>query len=164
MSATNPLTTRNNTVSFKQFFPKSNPIKFLPESCRSGTYQTLSARILQVLYISDKPVRFCQIRQFLQIHTFSSKVLLGFRHFLPSYFHDLAFSSKLLPRSGIFFQHLPKFRHFLQDLARSCKIRHFVPRSSKIPARIMYLSSKILEDKSDRFLQKMYGSSTGVLL
>ena len=36
-------------------------IRFLQESCRSETYQTLSARILQVSYVSDKLVRFCQI-------------------------------------------------------------------------------------------------------
>ena len=51
------------------------PIHFLQESCRSGTYQTLSARILQVSYISDKPVRFWQIRHFLQIQTFLARFL-----------------------------------------------------------------------------------------
>ena len=122
-------------------------------------------------------------------------------------------ASKLLPRSGNFFQVTSKIRYFLARsckarhfLARSCKTRHFLARSSKIPARIMpgfqvtskirqflpsyfqdqifsckdlqdqtfsckifqdtcknnALSSKILEVKSDRFLQKMYGSSTGV--
>ena len=56
-----------------------------------------------------------------------------------------AFSSKLLPRSGIFFQVTSKIRYFLARscktrhfLARSCKTRHYLPRSSKIPARIMH--------------------------
>ena len=58
---------------------------------------------------------------------FTSKIT----HFLPSFFQDQAFSSKLLAR----------FTDFLQDLARSdisCKIRHFLARSSQMPARIMH--------------------------
>ena len=40
------------------------PFHILQESRRSGTFQTVSARILQVSYIPDKPVRFWQIRFF----------------------------------------------------------------------------------------------------
>ena len=72
------------------------------------------------------------------------------RHFLPRYFQDQAFSSKLLPRSDT----------FLQDLAYqifSCKIFQDTCKNNA-------LSSKILEVKSERFLQKMYGSSTGVVI
>ena len=54
--------------------PSRTPVHFLQVSCRSGTYQTLYVRILQVSYISDKPVRFWQIRHFLQIQ----KVLARF--------------------------------------------------------------------------------------
>ena len=58
-----------------QVYPSRTPIHFLQESCRSGIYQTLSARILQVPYISDKLVRFWQIRHFLQIQTFLARFL-----------------------------------------------------------------------------------------
>ena len=113
------------------------------------------------------------------IQAFSSKLLLSrFRHFLPSYFQDQAFSSKILPRSDIFFQVTSKIRHFLpsyfqdqifsckilQDQTFSCKILQDQTLSSKIfqdTCKNNALSSKILEVKSDRFLQEMYGSSTG---
>ena len=113
-----------------------------------------------------------------KIQAFSSKLLSRFRHFLPRYFQDQAFSSKLLPRSGIFFQVTSKIRHFLpsyfqdqifsckilQDQTFSCKILQDQTLSSKIfqdTCKNNALSSKILEVKSDRFLQEMYGSSTG---
>ena len=106
--------------------------------------------------------------------------ILKFRHFFPSYFQDQAFSSKIFPRSGIFFQVTSKIRHFLPSTS---KIRHFLPsyyQDSHISCKILQdqifsskifqdtcknnaLSSKILEVKSDRFLQKIYGSSTGVV-
>ena len=113
-----------------------------------------------------------------KIQAFSSKLLLSrFRHFLPSYFQDQAFSSKILPRSDIFFQVTSKIRHFLpsyfqdqifsckilQDQTFSCKILQDQTLSSKIfqdTCKNNALSSKILEVKSDRFLQEMYGSST----
>ena len=102
------------------------------------------------------------------------------RHFLPRYFQNQAFSSKILPRSDIFFQVTSKIRHFLpsyfqdqifsckilQDQTFSCKILQDQTLSSKIfqdTCKNNALSSKILEVKSDRFLQEMYGSSTGVL-
>ena len=47
----------------------------MQESCRSSTYQTISARILQVSYILDKYVRFWQITHFLQIQTFLARFL-----------------------------------------------------------------------------------------
>ena len=125
-----------------------------------------------------------------KIQAFSSKLLLSrFRHFLPSYFQDQAFSSKILPRSDIFFQVTSKIRHFLpsyfqyqifsckilqdqtfsckilQDQTFSCKILQDQTLSFKIfqdTCKNNALSSKILEVKSDRFLQEMYGSSTGV--
>ena len=105
-----------------------------------------------------------------KIQAFSSKLLLSmFRHFLPSYFQDQAFSSKILPRSDIFFQVTSKIRHFLpsyfQDQIFSCKILQDQALSSKIfrdTCKNNALSSKILEVKSDRFLQEMYGSSTRV--
>ena len=113
-----------------------------------------------------------------KIQAFSSKLLSRFRHFLPRYFQDQTFSSKLLPRSGIFFQVTSKIRHFLPsyfqdqifsckilpDQTISCKILQDQTLSSKIfqdTCKNNALSSKILEVKSDRFLQKMYGSSTG---
>ena len=113
-----------------------------------------------------------------KIQAFSSKLLSRFRHFLPRYFQDQAFSSKLLPRWGIFFQVTSKIRHFLpsyfqdqifsckilQDQTFSCKILQDQTLSSKIfqdTCKNNALSSKILEVKSDRFLQEMYGSSTG---
>ena len=68
-----------------------------------------------------------------------------------------AFSSKIHPRSGIFFKLLPRFTHFLQNLPRS---DNFFQDTCKNNA----LSSKILEVKFDRFLRKMYWSSTGVVL
>ena len=102
-----------------------------------------------------------------KIQAFSSKLLSRFRQFLPSYFQDQAFSSKLLPRSGIFFQVISKIRHFLpnyfQDSHISCKILQDQTFSSKIfqdTCKNNALSSKIFEVKSDRFLQKFYGSST----
>ena len=52
--------------SFWLLIRSRTPKHFLQESCRSGTCQTLSARILQVFYNSDKPVRYCQMRHFLQ--------------------------------------------------------------------------------------------------
>ena len=56
------------------------------------------------------------------------------------------------PRSGIFFQ----------DQTFSCKIFQDSDISCKIPARIMHcLACIFLEVKSDRFLQKKPGSSTG---
>ena len=117
-----------------------------------------------------------------KIQAFSSTLLLSrFRHFLPSYFQDQAFSSKILPRSDIFFQVTSKIRHFLpsyfqdqifsckilQDQTFSCKILQDQTLSSKIfqdTCKNNALSSKILEVKSDRFLQEMYGSSTGVIM
>ena len=115
-----------------------------------------------------------------------------FRLFFSIYFQDSsiffqvtlklqAFSSKLLPRSGIFFQDTSKIRHFLpsyfqvqifsckilQDQTFSCKILQDQTLSSKIfqdTCKNNALSSKILEVKSDRFLQERYGSSTGVLM
>ena len=100
------------------------------------------------------------------------------RHFLPRYFQNQAFSSKILPRSDIFFQVTSKIRHFLpsyfqdqifsckilQDQTFSCKILQDQTLSSKIfqdTCKNNALSSKILEVKSDRFLQEMYRSSTG---
>ena len=104
-----------------------------------------------------------------KIQAFSSKLLLSrFRHFLPSYFQDQAFSSKILPRSDIFFQVTSKIRHFLpsyfQDQIFSCKILQDQTFSCKIfqyTCKNNALSSNILEVKSARFLQEMYGSSTG---
>ena len=114
-----------------------------------------------------------------KIQAFSSKLLLSrFRHFLPSYFQDQAFSSKILPRSDIFFQVTSKIRLFLpsyfqdqifsckilQDQTFSCKILQDQTLASKIfqdTCKNNALSSKILEVKSDRFLQERYGSSTG---
>ena len=84
-----------------------------------------------------------------KIQAFSSKLLprsgiffqvtSKIRHFLPSYFQDRAFSSKLLPGSGIFF-HITSKIHTI--VARSCKTKSFLPRSSKIPARIMHCLSR----------------------
>ena len=105
-------------------------------------------------------------------------IVSRFRLFLPRYFQDRAFSSKILPRSGIFFQDTSKIRHFLpsyfqdqiisckilQDQTFSCKIFQDQTFSCKIfqdTCKNNALSSKILEVKSDRFLQKTYGSSTG---
>ena len=113
-----------------------------------------------------------------KIQAFSSMLLSRFRHSLPSYFQDQAFSSKILPKSDIFFQVTSKIRHFLpgyfqdqilsckvlQDQTFSCKILQDQTFSCKIfqdTCKNNALSSKILEVKSDRFLQKMYGSSTG---
>ena len=114
---------------------------------------------------------------YFQYQAFSSKILprsdiffqvtSKIRHFLPSYFQDQIFSSKLLPRSGIFFQVTSKIRSFckiLQDQTFSCKILQDQTLSSKIfqdACKNNALSSKILEVKSDIFLQEMYGSSTG---
>ena len=61
------------------------------------------------------------------------------RHFLPSYFQD---------------SHI--FCKILQDQTFSSKIFQDTCKNNA-------LYSKILEVKSDRFLQKMYGSSTGVI-
>ena len=114
-----------------------------------------------------------------KIQAFSSKLLPRFRHSLPSYFQYQAFSSKILARSDIFFQVTSKIRQFLpsyfqdqifsckilQDQTFSCKILQDQTFSCKIfqdTCKNNALSSKILEVKSDRFLQKMYGSSTGV--
>ena len=101
----------------------------------------------------------------------SFKALSRFKHFHPSYFQDQAFSSKILPRSDIFFQVTSKIREFLpsyfQDQIFSCKILQDQTFSSKIfqdTCKNNALSCKILEVKSDRFLQKMYGSSTGVII
>ena len=69
--------------------PSRTPIHFLQESCRSGTYQTLSARTLQESWISDKPVRFLQIRHFLQIQMFLARFLQS-RHLLQDSWTDLA--------------------------------------------------------------------------
>ena len=104
----------------------------------------------------------------LKVQAFSSKLL-----------HRSGICSKILPRSDIFFQVTSKIRHFLpsyfQDQIFSCKIlkdQTFYCKilqdqtlSSKIfqdTCKNNALSSKILEVKSDRFLQEMYGSSTGV--
>ena len=127
-----------------------------------GNFQTLFS-----IYFQDSSI-------FFQV---TSKI----RHFLPRYFQDQTFSSKLLPRSGIFFQVTFKIRHFLpsyfqdqilsckilQDQTFSCKILQDQTLSSKIlqdTCKNNALFSKILEVKSDRFLQEMYGSSTGVVL
>ena len=103
-----------------------------------------------------------------KIQAFSSKLLSMFRHFRPSYFQDQAFSSKILPRSDIFFQVTSKISQFLpsylQDQIFSGKILQDQTFSCKIfqdTCKNNALSSKILEVKSDRFLQKMYESSTG---
>ena len=69
--------------------PSRTPIHFLQESCRSGTFQTLSARILQESWISDKPVRFLQIRPFLQFRHFLQDSCRS-RHFLQDSWTDLA--------------------------------------------------------------------------
>ena len=64
--------------------PSRTAMDFLQKSDRSGTYQTLSARILQVSYISDKTCRIQPYQTFpadsdiscmiLQDQTFSSKI------------------------------------------------------------------------------------------
>ena len=90
-----------------------------------------------------------------KIRHFFSKLLSRSGIFFPSYFQDQAFSSKLLPRSDIFLQDLARPDIFLQDQTFSCKIFQDTCKNNA-------LSSKILEVKSDRFLQKMYGSSTRV--
>ena len=82
-----------------------------------------------------------------KIQAFSSKLLSRFRHFLPRYFQDQIFSWKIL-----------------QDQTFSCKILQDQTLSSKIfqdTCKNNAMSFKILEVKSDRFLQEMYGSSTG---
>ena len=112
-----------------------------------------------------------------KIQAFCSKSLSIFRYFLPRYFQDQAFSSKLLPRSGIFLQVASKNRHFLpnyfQGQAFSSKLlssfTHFLQDLARpdIFSKIFQdtckdntLSSKILEVKSERLLQKLYGNST----
>ena len=90
------------------------------------------------------------------------------RHCFPRYFQNQTFSSKLLPRSGVFFHVTSKIRYFL---ARFCKTRHFLQDLERptLSCKIFQdtcknnaLFSNILEVKSDRFLQKMYGGSTRV--
>ena len=105
-----------------------------------GNFQTLFS-----IYFQDSSI-------FFQV---TSKI----RHFLPR--SDIFFqvTSKIrhfLPRSDIFLQDLARPDTFLQDLARPDIIFQDTCKNNA-------LSSKILEVKSDRFLQKMYGSSTGVL-
>ena len=65
-----------------------------------------------------------------------------------------ALSSKLLSRSGIFFQVTSKIH--------TCLARDFSNVFQDTRKNNAW-SCKILEIKSDRFLQKMYGSSTGEL-
>ena len=72
-----------------------------------------------------------------KIQAFSSKLLSRFRHFLPRYFQDQIFSWKIL-----------------QDQTLSSKIFQDTCKNNA-------MSFKILQVKSDRFLQEMYGSSTG---
>ena len=125
--------------AFNRQFPRRTPVHFLHESCRSGTYQILYARIFQVSYIWDKTVRFWQIRHFLQIQTFLTRFL-----------QDETFSSKMFQDSDI-----------------SCKILQDHTFSSQLfqdTYKNNALSSKILEMKSERFLQKMFGSSTGLII
>ena len=55
---------------------------------------------------------------------------LFYFHFFPNDSQDQVFSSKLLSKSGIFC--------YLKDSRNSWKFRHFLPRSSKKPARIMH--------------------------
>ena len=129
--------------------PSRTPIHFLQESCRSGTFQTLSARILQESWISDKPVRFLQIRHFLQIQTFLARFLQvktflarfldgrkclectgNNKAFFPIYFEIQTLFPSYSQESGIFFQDISKIRDFLpsyfQDQAFSFKL---LPRS-----------------------------------
>ena len=88
-------------------FPSGTPVQFVQELCRSGTYQTLSARILGVSYISDKPVRFWQIRHFVQIQTFLAR-FLRVKLFLERFLYGLDF---------------PVFRHcparFVQEFCKN---------------------------------------------
>ena len=120
------------------------------------------------------PKRFLygvQITSSMEIMKISNSffnLLSRFKHFLPSYFQDQVFSSRILPKSDIFFQVTSKIRHFLpsyfQDQTFSCKILQDQTFSSKIfqdTCKNNALSSKIFVVKSDRFLKKMYGSSTG---
>ena len=76
-------------MSSSHDYPSRTPIHFLQESCRSGTYQTLSARILQESWNSDKPADSrrsgisCRFRRFVQDSCRS-------RHFLQDSWTDLA--------------------------------------------------------------------------
>ena len=124
------------------------------------------------IYFADA-VKIFQLEIF---KLFFFNLLLIFKHFLPCFFHQ-AFSSKLLPRSGIFYQVTSKIRHFLpsciqdkafcpsyfQDSLISCEILQDKTFSCMIfqdTCKNNALSFKILKVKSDRFLQKMNGSST----
>ena len=87
-----------------------------------------------------------------EIQDVSSKLLLKFRQFLPSYFQDQTFSSKFLPRSGIFFQVTSKIRHFLpsffQDQAFSSK---FLPRSGiffQVTSKIRHCLPSYFQDQA----------------
>ena len=85
----------------------------------------------------------------------SNAILDAIRRFLPRYFQDSDISFKILQDQTFSSKLLPRFRHIFQDLARS---DIFFQDTCKNNA----LSSKVFEMKSDRFLQKMYGSSTRV--
>ena len=111
-------------ISCKNLAEAEHIRHYVQESCKYLAFETIS-------YFQDQ--------------AFSSKLLPRFRHFLQDLTRSViffqitpkiqAFSSKLLPRSDIFFQLTSKIQSFL---AGSYKIRHFLPRSSKIPARIMH--------------------------
>ena len=63
--------------------------------------------------------------------------------------------SQDLPRSDIFFRHSDLSCNILQHQTFSSEIFQYTGENNP-------LSSKILEVKSDRFLQRMYGTLTGV--
>ena len=117
--------------------------------------------------------------RYVQDQTFSSKLLprsgiffqvtSKIRYFFPSYFQDQIFFCKILQDQTFSYKILQDQTFsckILQDQTFSCKILQDQTFSCKIfqdTCKNNALSSKILEVKSDRFLQKMYGGSTRAL-
>ena len=151
-----PSSFRDQSCKIRHFLPSSfRDQSFLQDQTFSSKFLPRSiilARSCKIRHFLPSSFRdqSCKIRHFLpssfrdqsflQDQTFSSKFLprsiilarsCKIRHFLPSYFKDQAFSSKLLLRSGIFFQVTSKIQAFLgrSDIffRVTFKIRHFLP-------------------------------------
>ena len=118
----------------KQFLPmlynrcSSEDSLILMKTEAADYLQSNSSKFGHSVHLTATNLNHICRRTFFQV---TSKI----RHFLPSYFQDRAFSSKLLPNkafsskllpiSGLFFQVTSKIHTFL---ARSCNTRHFLPR------------------------------------
>ena len=143
----------------KNYLRSGTAIHSFEDSYRSGTYQTLSARMLLVTYISDEPVRICQIRHFLllltetflarllQVQTILARLLDGSRRMMSeNCTKNCKISGIYGKHQGCFFKLGPmtfSYNYFYCDIFDSTIVTTTKPLRSSSPFSSAWHSSKI---------------------